>query len=337
VRCHAPKLRSPEAVLNIGRGAVRLWTAGSFAVAVCSAGASRAEGARAGIVVTREPGAEDCPSADELRDAVQKLAHDATIVSGGVGDAEVVVHVEFGRSFDGFRARIHPSERGGWQREISDLGPRCTSLAGAVSITLAIFFDDRVADSQRPAQPPAAGPVPVPLAPRRFGLAPELGGGAAVGVLVSPVPLLTAGFDFALGTSLSVGGGAMYLAPDNHPAVGGSMQLDLMAAWLRFCAVAMGGRDTFEVRLCAQPMLGSLRGRGVGYPDARSARDTWVALAGGVVASGPIGARLGWMANVMAEAPLVRQGFSVSASRPIEVFETPAVGAIVALGLKVQL
>ncbi len=424
---------------------------GTFGAVWLSAGAARADhaGPVVAIVVTRQTGAESCPSASELAGAIQRLVPRATVVAGTAVPAGMIVHVELDRSAQGLRAQMHPFGRlqdgqGGWWRELRDVGPRCQSLGDAVAVTLAMLVDGpAIADattevertapiaptyaslgespfralrpsapmppegrfalmppqgppgSMPPQGPPgsmppqgAPGSMPpqgppgsmppqgpsAPVSPAREALSPtpspadepapsapaalavptaptvgashggpsrwaiEIGGGVASGVLVGPVPSLSGGVEWEIAHPVSVAIGGAYFFSQDVSTLGGQTRLKLANGWTRVCASVFHHRERMQAKLCLIPMAGVLRGQGLHYADAKTEHDAWIALGAGPLVQGWLGRHVGWWGQVLAETPLVLQGFSVrTPNGDLEVFETPRVGWQLLMGLRVAL
>jgi hypothetical protein len=267
------------------------------------------------------------------------------------------VQVEFVRSISGFRAVISSRGNRHGTRSLDDVGPDCTSLADAVSITLAILLDPSSALAK--AEPPPIAPPPIASAsteparidspppsrrpkklettpaPVRFGV--EASMGASVAVLKSVLPLAEAGGRARIGEMISLGAGGGVVFPERIAFGGGTIDLSLTYGYLRGCANLLPRRPT-SLEACFEPMLGALRGSGRDYDNFDVQWVFWSAAAALVQAYGPISGSVFWSLRARALAPFARHGFSILQNgRREEAFRVSGIGGSLAFGLDVEL
>jgi hypothetical protein len=311
-----------------------------------------AGGARASLVVTRAEGAEDCPDTTAL------AARAATIANADVIDATpdaghaTWIQVEFVRVLSGYRAVISARGARKGTRAIDDVGPSCGNVADAVAIALVMLTDpdvDRALPQAEAAAPPPLRPqpsLPTPVPTRITAPAPPASpsvavgagasGGAAIAVLEHAVPLVEGDAHLRLGELLMFGAGGGYVFEDRTAETTGSVDLDLVYGYARACVFAIESAH-HRLALCADPMVGSLRGSGDDYKATSSRRLPWIAAAASAELHGLLSPSLLWSARLRLLAPLVRQGFSVAvgdARNP--AFEVPALGGMLLLGFAVE-
>ncbi len=314
------------------------------------------------LVVIREAGAETCP------DAVQVAAHVNAIVARevigpGPGEDSAWIEVTMHRAGEGYGATVRTYGRSVGQRQLSDAGPGCTALGEAVAVSLALMWTSQEeapapedpppateegtsSDPVAPPEPaqPAATPKhpPARRAPRRAPTDPwlRLGVDALVGVAASvlehPAPGGELGVRADLGTSASFGIVAGGVGPDRIDSHGGSVTLSLLFAALRAC-VGVIDRSP-RVWFCLRPTVGRLAGAGTGFDESWEHEHVQPALGVGVELRGRVTHALGWAAELVATAPLERQGFSVvDAEGEHTVFSSPNLGVWALVGVSWEL
>src|SRR5262245_60454234 len=190
----------------------------ALAVAACVlllAGSVSAEPAppRAALVVTRGPGAEDCPDGDAIAVRVHGMGGADVLASSPEAPRDTWIEIELSRVLSGYRAVISARGRRHGTRTIDDVGPSCASLGDAVAITLVMLLEPelrREAPSPLTAAtaaplvvPPADTPLPppekAPGTPRLLRPGGEAQGGATVAVLGHATPVLEIGARLGIG------------------------------------------------------------------------------------------------------------------------------------------
>jgi hypothetical protein len=301
-------------------------------------GLARAQTApRATLVVTRGAGAEDCPDADGIAQRVAAITGAQTLQTKPLAPSETWVHLELSRDVGRYAAMLQLRGRHQGSRNLADVSPDCSSLADAVAVTLALFFDSK--QTQAPAPKPAlrveARPPPPPVREPRYAV--QLGGGVGFGLLSEPSPLATLGIDLTPKGVFRVGVGGGLALPDRVRYLNGFTELRLAFGYARGCAEALGKTGGFQLMLCMAPLLGALSGAGNGYDFTTKKRWFWAALTGGPQVLGPLAKPAFWWLSASALVPLTLRGFAVTtgdASR--DVFSVPPFGVIASLGLGAQ-
>lgn len=298
-----------------------------------------------------------CPTEAAVRDRA------ATLLAGAEGTAGAAVELTVEARSDG-RWRLHAVLHGP-----SGVGERtldadtCDALAEAAALLAAIAAQPSLAGTvPPPPAPPADGAAAAARAPRPSGvpaawppretaparLAPPtarprarrgllaLGGGAAVGVLTTPMAVLRAAGGVR-GRRWSVALTQTFWLPRDMPsaevgAVGGRMWL--WAAGLRGCGIPVSGR--VELDLCGAVEVGAVTGRGIGAVTASARRTSaWLAVSGGPVLGVPVGARSRLTLGVDLLVVAVRPHFSVLGGG--EVCCSAQVGGRALLGVELRL
>ncbi len=299
----------------------------------------------ASLVVTRGAGADGCPDAATLADQVQRVSG-ARVVQAGVSGAppDTWIEVAIVRDFAGYRAELRAGGQHHGARTLEDLGPGCSSLADAVTVTIAIFLDPYAnAGAPQPAPtPPRAPAVTRARAPtpqrRTPHFALELGGGAGFSLLQHTEPLLATHIAWRASERWSLVLGGSFVFPDSISEQSRSVDLGLSFALLLGCARSLGGAESAHVDWCAGPLLGSLWGKGVGYESSVTKRAGWSALGSGPEIVLPFTTSLAWSLSALAALPLTRSGFDVqNAGTVSNVFRSPAVAGLVSVGVRGEL
>jgi hypothetical protein len=312
--------------------------------------ASRAGAAplSAELTVARAAGADDCPDEVILARIIERIvspdASGPLVRPGG----DVRAAVSFARGASTYEATLLLTGKREGRRTLTDTGATCTALGRAVGITMALLLDAGLetradpppsAREATPATPPPdaadAADAAVAAAPRATDGLMELTLGPALG-LVGGASIAT-GLAFVVGwrhrASLALDG--QYVAPRSTSFDTGDVDVTLLAARLRACAVLSGDAPT-RLGLCAAGAAGRLRGEGHGYATADGRGSlTWLAAGGGLEVSHALGRR--WRVGVMADvlAPLRKSTFSIM-NRGVG-YQSSAVSAMLALGVGVAI
>lgn len=339
---------------------IRIELASVVAAITLAATAARAQAheARASLVVTRGEGAEDCPDTDALAARITAIAGQAIASPADAEPRATWINVELLRVLAGYRAVISTRGERKGTRTIEDVGADCKSLSDAVAIALVMLLDPGVSLEPKPALPrviakvapppmpsngdrttsPPSGADFGPAEPRstapRFGA--EASGGATLAVLEHAVPLLEGGARLRLGW-WSFGTGVGYVFPDRVTEAPGGVDLELVYGYARACgALVTNQQSRFE--LCAEPMVGSLRGEGDGYSETDPRRVLWSAVAATAEVYTWLSGPLLWSARVRVLVPVVRHGFSVELPEGrTTAFTMPPVGGTLSLGVVTEL
>jgi hypothetical protein len=291
-------------------------------VACASAASTRRASAAplsAELSVERSADASDCPDVATLSRIVERLMSADAVGPVVHAGGEVRAGVRFTREAGIYEARLVLAGAREGERALTDTGPTCAALGRAVGITLALSLDARLEAPTEP--PPVAGPAPAggqaaaPDAATSAPRATEAALAATVGPALGAVgaPALATGLAFVVTVkrraALSLDG--QYVAPRSTAFAEGEVDVSLLAARLRVCALS-NGASAVRVGACAAGAAGALRGEGRGYATADTARTlTWLAAGGGLEATAALGRRLrlGVAADVL--APLRKSTFSI--------------------------
>jgi hypothetical protein len=314
------------------------------AVAVCvlSLAATldaRAERVSPALVVTRAPGAEDCPDAAGIVTRVRAMTQGDPFTPAADGRRDTWLELDFAQTLAGYRAVITARGRRQGTRSIEDVGPGCASLADAVTITVVMLLDPEVAAAKSVSDPNDL-PVPpkdeTPASPARVAFGAEAAGGVVLGVLQHGGPFVEAGarLKFARSFAFALGGGFVF--PDHTLAPPGRVSLELWYGYARFSGTLFEHAGT-HLALFLGPSVGVLGGSSDGF-DYRTERHLlWVAGAFGVEAFALLSGPFSWSARLSAVTPFRYEGFYVSdAGEPHRAFRTPGIGGALSLGVSVM-
>ena len=329
------------------------------AALVCVGTASPAQAAapRASLVVTRSEGAEDCPDTATLAARVAAIGNDEILDAAGTEPRETWINVELLRVLSGYRAVISARGKRKGTRTIDDVGQDCSSLSDAVAIALVMLLDPDVPLEPKPVPPrseerssvtpqartKAAVPAPAfadrgapdETAGLRFGA--EASGGATLGVVEHALPLLEGGARLRLGELVALAAGAGYVFPDRVASRGGSVKVDLVYGYTRAC-VRLFTTPASRFELCAEPMLGTLRGDSTGYTSSTPQSVVWTAASASAEIYTPLSGPFWWSARVRLLVPVIRQGFSVELDEQrTRAFTMPQAGGTLSLGVAAEL
>jgi hypothetical protein len=306
-----------------------------------------------GLVVHEEgEGARECPSADAIAATVESLmGHPALAPSddaapGDAAPSEGVYNVHVARGGLYTASITTPS---GAERDLSDPGPGCSGLADAVALTLAILLDPEgrapaphaptpAKPAKKDSKPAPARRAPAPKPERVAWLSARALGGGALGVLSSAVPAAWGEIDARPSRLLSLGAGVLVPA-SSSAAFGpspGQVDFALVAGYLRLCGPEIGPARAL-VRVCLQPMLGSVRIAGSGYSQRNeTSRPIWGALGLGasldVALAGPLGLVVDATGLVAGRTEYTVKGPDAPAPGTL-----PRLGAILGAGLRVSI
>jgi len=258
-----------------------IWTRSAVTVFFCGALTSSAH-ARS-LNVTRGPGAENCPDAEQLTSRVEALR------GGARSEMSRGYRVRFTREGERVTAAIRPSSGRGL-RLLHATEQACSALAKATAVTLALLLDsrgeleDEIQPSEVPPAPPdSSAPSARPHVERRrssastpTGFTASLGGAALVGVVrpVAPALLADAGLQVQrLRTSL----GALWVAPQDSELGPGVVRASLLTGVVRGCFVPWLSR-ALELGTCSGALIGVVSAEGSGYTHDERRNKTFIAV-----------------------------------------------------------
>jgi hypothetical protein len=219
------------------------------------------------LVYTVEPAAQPCPSADELRSAIEARVGHAVFAE----PATVTVNVSVRRDGPTVIATVAlpdaPGERGATRELRTDAG--CGDLTAAAALVASIAVDPASALRPPPPPPPPA-PPPAPPASRTWRALFGVGPRGAWGL----TPDLSLGLTLsgaAVSATSSWGAALEGFASDETTFRMGSIGIRPMALALLPCRLGA------HWEACAVAKLGLLRGAGQGFTENHA---TWKAFAG---------------------------------------------------------
>jgi hypothetical protein len=236
--------------------------------------------------------------------------------------------VQIYKSAEGFTAII---QAGGKTRQLSDKGSTCGGLAVALAVSIAVLLDSEPLPpapeppQPAPSAPPAVASSTLPLPPEATPLPPPVEDQPptprVVRVTLAASPVLTVGLlqGFAGGVSselevrvrrFTVSGGVLVLPGEVVDNAGRPYKLELTAGLVRACGI-VAGDEPMRFVLCAEPMVGSLHGEGLGFPVNKVANLVWAAVGTSALFQQRIWGPLSWGARAGLVIPLTRNSFTV--------------------------
>ena len=312
------------------------------------------EAQEAEVTVDRALGAEQCPDAQALQLAIERVG---VVPEGPRPDGELRLHVSIGPTGGGFRAEIRATGRKTGVRTL-DVPGDCDALTDAVAVTLALLLDRELRDSEPdpqplPPEPEPADPLPAPVAnpPQPSAREPVLptaapppssrwqGGVTLGGGVTHGLPHGWSGMpDGELWVrddaySLALGG---FWAPTRTVSFApGTVEVRLLGGRVRGCGLAWGTWEGVHLGGCVEGVVGQLRGRGDGFATNRTQQRPWYALGASVSGGGPIHGTVGWAFGAGVLAPVQRESFSVD--RVGRAYEADAVAFFAGPSLVAQI
>ncbi len=306
------------------------------AIAILAAHAAPLDArADAGLRVTREDPAADCPAEAELQ-------HLATQALGSTAASPAHSYrISFARTGASYQAEI-VDETARRTRRLEDVRTECAPLGRAVAVALAMMWGTEEEDAGTAGTaggapeppPPAQAPVAAaressaaPPVPSRWVFA--LGAAGAFALVRTAAPALLADGAFEYGR-FSVALGAFWIAPQRLELDPGFVNVRLLAGTARGCAFAF---RVVRVGACARLFAGTLQARGEGY-DADAGRvRPWFALGLEAFVDGPLlSPWIGYRAAAGAVVPLHAQVFSIENVGP--AYDTPPVGVLLTFAIQ---
>lgn len=324
-------------------------SAGASMLAAPFASAQPAATAPLPLVVQRAPGAADCPDAVTLAARVEKLTGRATLVAATEASGGFTFEVQILKSDDGYTAIVLAA---GKSRQISDPGPTCASLEGALALTLAILADadepPPAAPLEPPREPPLAPPVrfPVFVPPPYVAPPPRYGPRLLISPIValseglsgSLVPALTLVNDLRLIGPLSVLAGFTWMPSRDFTIPGqsvGRVEVQLMYGQIAGCLSTWRFLGAARLGGCLQVNVGGLRGKGVGFAENREVVRPWTSFGPTVLLDVPVVGPLYWSSRASVFAVVPREAFAVD--QVGTAFDPSIVGVVVGTGVGIKM
>jgi hypothetical protein len=254
------------------------------------------------IAVSRGPGAEDCPTAEELTARVERIVGRALKSDDGAGRLAVRAH--FSRTSAAYEATLQTSGTREGERVLRDEGATCAALADAVAVTTALWLD---AAAREPADVREQSEKSGPSWLER--LRPFARAGAGGGLTGGPSFVAGGGIEAKLDSLTSIAFGGGLVAPQTHPLGAGSVDVHLW--YLELGAFRSLTGDSLRLGPTLLLMAGAFSGQGAGYPSTSSAALPWLAAAGGLRAEIDAGPHVGVALRTLAVLPARKQSFSI--------------------------
>jgi len=301
------------------------------------------------IGVERTRAAADCPSAEALAARVNEIARGDAVVAARSGELPGMM-VTLDRDGEGYRARIEAFAPVTGVRVITDPGPSCAGLGGAVAVTLALLLDATPEPAAKPAAPAAAvprGPAELPArprSPRTDARRPRSGQTRAGSTHVGEA----AGLGVALGMTFDVTpagwfGARVAHAPWRAELVGlllprqerkvetVNLSLSLWGGRARGCyRLWRADSAPIDVDACAEAALGALKASAEPVAQQTTQVATWLGLGGGLELGARIWGPLTLGASATALGPVVDERFRIRGQAGL-VHDPPRIAGLAGL------
>lgn len=286
----------------------------------------------------RLEGAESCPDARAMREAIAKrLGRDPFDREAGP-----LIEAVASRSEQGWQARISARAAGGelvGSRELGSRAERCESLAEAAALAIALVIDPEAVEGverarQTPAEPPPqAAPAPfVAPAPAASPLAwVDLRAIASGGLLPGFAPGITLAAELELARWLALSAALAYWPEQKTDAPGGAAAFGLSAGSLAACAEPVR-LEALGAALCAGALLGSIHTVVYELIPTGPGDRLWGAFSAGARVYAPRAELLRVSFALDALAPLTRHRFTVRGHED-SVFRQPTLALSAQLGI----
>jgi hypothetical protein len=273
----------------------------------------------------RDASAEDCPPAHSLASAVR-----AQLRAPRRAAANVVVSVNVSRDDGYYTGHIRVEGPTTGMRELRVPGPGCGALNEALVVTLALIFDEE-------ANPPAAVPAPAPTtlpairASEPHTLALGIGASLVQGLPHALSGALSGELEFS-SAAYSTAVGAFWTPTQHIEFEPGIVDIQLLGGQARACRFLWhDGTQSPRFAVCAEGLLGQLRGHGRNFETNYPKYRPWTALGPSAWLGSRLNAPLGWAVRGLVLFPLQRDAYTVAGIG--EAYRMPAVS----LGLEVLL
>lgn len=286
-----------------------------------------------GIVVTRAPGAEDCPSAQQFSRQVEEIVG-RPLTSAEAAPSAILVQVAFSRASQGYEARVQLTGQRQGERLLRDSGSTCDDLGDAVAIATALLFDQVSTPPASESRAASVGPSHS-LEPRTrpFGLWLDGRVGVGLGLVSGPTWTMGGALGAEFGSDTLLELGAAMTTPRTLAFGSGAVRVRLRYAELGFFQALTAGR-ALRVGPSAALLFGVTTGVGENYPLSNTASLPWLAVAVGLRADFRVSRVLSVSARAQAVVPTRKQVFSVGYAGA--AYESGPVAALadIAFGVK---
>ena len=293
----------------------------------------------------------DCPSPDEVRAAVARLLGGEIRLTAG-RDLKATASVAHGQVWS---VSIETDFAGRPGRRSLEAAS-CQDLADATSLILALTIDPDVL-ATRPARPnpppppppsPPAPQLPLPVAtttrpaPQKQSAPTDL----LLGLYAQGSQGTLPAVDVGLGGGVGVAGrryraelrAAYGLRRDQSVNVsappGAYGKFNFLAGTLAGCLNL--GQEAVAFGPCADAEVGWVSAQGFGVSQSLQATKPWLAVGAGGYAAISLGSRWSVPLHLDVLAPLLRREFVFNAAVPSRVFQAPAVGVRVNVGVELR-
>ncbi len=339
-------------IARAARGAVTLGALVAAAPGPARAADAAASSGPISIGVERSSTAADCPAAEALAARVNEVTRGESVVAARPGELPAVM-ISLDRDAGGYRARIEAFAPVAGVRVITDPGPSCAGLGGAVAVTVALLVDATPTVPAAPAAPPAAtDPAPAERAARprpARGDARRAGSRGREAARADATHLgEAAGLGVALGVTFDVTPAAWFgvrvshapwraeatglLLPRQERAVEAVvLSLGLWGGRARVCRTLWrGDPPPIDVGACAETALGALEASAEPVEQQTTQVATWLGLGGGLELAARIWGPLSLGATATALGPVVDERFRVR-GQPGLVHDPPRLAGLAGL------
>ena len=336
-------------IARAARGAVTLGALVAAAPGPARAADAAASSGPISIGVERSSTAADCPAAAAHAARVNEVTRGESVVAARPGELPAVM-ISLDRDAGGYRARIEAFAPVAGVRVITDPGPSCAGLGGAVAFTVALLVDATPTVPAAPAAPPAA-PTPPPRSARRA-RGPDARRAGSRGREAARADAThlgeAAGLGVALGVTFDVTPAAWFgvrvshapwraeatglLLPRQERAVEAVvLSLGLWGGRARVCRTLWrGDPPPIDVGACAETALGALEASAEPVEQQTTQVATWLGLGGGLELAARIWGPLSLGATATALGPVVDERFRVR-GQPGLVHDPPRLAGLAGL------
>jgi len=229
---------------------------------------------------------------------------------------KTVVTVGFERQTPAYVSRVNVQGRDTGERVLRVPGTDCTGLKDALVVTLGLILDEETEPEAAPEpviprQPQIPATHALPQVPEQRAL--TLGFGAALthGLPQDISAALRGNLELSTG-NWSTAIGALWAPKKQVRFEPGAVDLQLWAGQAHFCHFfGRGGTKTPAKALCAEGIVGKLKGQGHGYSSSLPQERPWVALGASASLGSRYDLRLGWAIRAVVTFPLQRDAFGV--------------------------
>jgi hypothetical protein len=319
---------------------------GLAALAFAATSPARADEPLPVLIVTRSPGARDCPDASALAREVERMNGRPSLDPSPQRSVRTRLHVEITQGLEGYNAIIRAQGGRTGERLLSDTGPGCENLADALALTLAMVLDnygDRVSiePESRSAADFRRSPRASPSARTLTVSGAEVDAATAVhiGMLARAGPLVLARGRLRLADTIALEAGALFAFEQTveHAQSEGELDLGLWSGFVGACVGLATLEDAAALGLCAEGYLGRLRATGRNFDENRTPQNhVWGAGGLAVDVAGRIVGPVLWHARAGAFVAREQRFVVDVAGTEDSIFESSPAGVLAGAGLRLH-